>query len=104
MSKVKWEDIPVAAKMTTAVVSALAGVVIWAFTTFETSDAAEQKWSQHNQAIACRTVYEWQEKIRAYLDRLRYDTTLTAHDRRWIEQEIESLKANIARLDPRGVC
>lgn len=76
----------------------------WMFTTFETASAAEAKWAQHNQAIACSRVYEWQAEIRRYLEQLRRDPTLTDEDREWIKQEIEELRSNVQRLDPNGNC
>lgn len=100
----KWGDIPTAAKMTAAVVPVLAAAVTWLFVTFETSASSQQKWVQHNQAIACRTVYDLEEKVRQYLERLRFDKSLTDADRRWIDEEIEQLQAKITRLDPTGAC
>ena len=71
---------------------------------FETVQASEQKWAQHNLAIACRTVYELEKEVRSYLDRLRFDKSLTAEDREWIDREIKALKEEIARIDPNGQC
>ena len=93
-----------AAKLATASVTVVASAVIWMFATFETASGSEAKWNQHNQAIACRTVYELQKEIRSYLKQLQLDNSLTAGERQWIEQEIKALQAEIARLDPRGNC
>ena len=93
-----------AAKMTTAVVPVLAAAVVWMFSTFETAGASEQKWNEHNKAIACRTVYELQKEIRGYLKQLQLDDSLRDRERQWIDQEIRALQAEIARLDPKGVC
>ena len=101
---IRWADIPTAAKMTATVIPILGGAVVWMFSTFETAGASEQKWQAHNQAITCRTVYELQSQIRAYLERLRFDGALSPNDRLWIEQEIVNLQADIKRLDPNGIC
>lgn len=104
----KWSDIPMAYKIASGAVGTVLTVIGaatgWMFATFETADAAEQKWAQHNQAIACSRVYEWQAEIRRYLEQLRRDVTLTAADREWISQEIEELRENVRRLDPDGRC
>lgn len=93
-----------AAKLTAAIVPVLAGVVAWMFTTFETTSASDQKWEMHNQAIACRTVYEWKAEIRAKTEQLRHDKSLSEADRKWLEQEIKNLQEDIKRIDPKGVC
>ena len=100
----KWSDIPTSARMTAVTIPVIAATVLWMFSTFESAVSAEQKWVQHNQAIACRTVYELQQQIRAYLGRLKFDVTLTTDDRAWIGAEIEALEKNIQRLDPGGRC
>lgn len=100
----KWDDIPAFAKMTAATVPILAATVMWLFTTFETASGSQQKWAQHNQAIACRTVYELEERIRAYIERLRFDTSLSSEDRAWIDREIDNLQEKIKRIDPNGTC
>ena len=87
-----------------SVVIALAGVIGWLLFTFETTSAAEQKWAEHNQAIACRTVYELEERRRQYLERLRFDGALTEKDRQWIQQELDVLEKKIKRIDPQGRC
>lgn len=100
----KWADIPVAAKMTAGIVPVLAAVVGWLFVTFETSSASEQKWAAHNQAIACRTVYEIEAEIQRSLEQLRFDPSLTEADREWIKEKIRNLQDKIKRIDPNGVC
>jgi hypothetical protein len=100
----KWDDIPMAAKMTAAIIPVVAAAVTWLFVTFETADAAQQKWAQHNQAIACRTVYEIEEKIRSYLERLKFDDNLTTSQKDWIKEEIRNLQEKVKRIDPDGQC
>jgi len=101
---VKWADIPVAHKLATAAVTSLAAVVIWLFSTFETSQGAEVKWSQHNQAIACRTVYEYEKQISRYRERIQFDKSMSADDKIWINAEIARLGGLVERIDPNGAC
>lgn len=93
-----------AAKMTATVVPVLAAAVVWMFSTFETAQGADEKWAQHNQAIACRTVYELQAQIRSYLKELQLNPGLTDAQRQWIDREIENLREEIRRIDPNGAC
>ena len=91
-------------KLTVATVPILAAIVMWMFSTFETAVGSEQKWTYHNQAIACRTVYELEEKIENYIARLRFDKTLTDDDKEWMGVQISKLQARIRRIDPDGTC
>ena len=91
-------------KISTGAVTSLALVVIWLFATFETADGAEMKWSQHNQAIACRTVYEYETQIAQHRERVRFDKSISAADKTWIKEEIERLNKLVARIDPGGSC
>jgi len=94
-------------KVTTAVfaiVASIAAAFLWLFSTFETADASEAKWTQHERAIACRTVYDLEKDIEKYLERLRFDTALTDDDRKWIRERIDVLNKKIERLDPEGDC
>jgi len=101
---VNWKDIPAAYKIASAGITAAALVVGWMFATFETATAAEQKWSAHNQAIQCRTVYEIEAEIERYAYELRFGNQLTAADRDWINLQIERLREKIRRIDPQGKC
>jgi hypothetical protein len=100
----KWADIPVAAKWTSGAVATIASAVVWMFATFETAAQSEQKWSSHNQAISCRTVYDMQKQIRGLTEQMKFDTSLTAEQREWIKQQIDNIQAEIRRIDPNGVC
>ena len=91
-------------KLTVATVPILAAIVMWMFSTFETASGSEQKWSQHNQAITCRTVYELEEKIEQYVAQLRFDQSLNGSDKEWISAQIKNLQVKISRIDPQGMC
>lgn len=93
-----------AAKLAVPAIGGTAAAVLWLFTVFETTAASDQKWQYHNQAIQCRTVYELEQQVQMYLERLRFDQSLTDSDRAWIRQQIEQLQQKIQRLDPNGVC
>lgn len=100
----KWDDIPVAGKMTVSAVVTLAAAVTWMFATFETASGSEEKWEQHNQAIACRTVYELKAEIRVYLRDMKNNPNLTQQNIDAIKEEITALQEDIKRIDPNGAC
>jgi hypothetical protein len=100
----KWADIPGGIQLLVIVVPALFAAVGWMYLTFETANAAQQKWVQHNQAIACKAVYDLQAQIRVYIERLKLDRSLTQTDRDWIDAEIKRLHNQIKHIDPNGVC
>lgn len=85
-------------------VGAIVGAVMWMFSVFETADASDLKWTNHNAAIACRTVYELEQEITKYLERLRFDKELTEADREWINEQIKQLRKKVDRIDPNGDC
>jgi hypothetical protein len=101
---IAWDDIPMSIKLTVPAVTAVVGAIGWMFVTFETVAASEQKWQYHNQAITCRTVYELEHQVQTYMERLRFDQSLTSNDRTWIKEQIAQLQQKINRLDPKGVC
>jgi len=100
----KFEDVSMSVKLTVATVPVLAAAVIWMFATFETASGSEMKWTQHNQAIACKTVYDLEAKIEEYVARLHFDVGLSQQDKDWINVQIKKLQTKIARIDPQGVC
>lgn len=77
---------------------------VWLFTTFETAQSAEQKWTAHNQAIACKTVYELKAQIRTKEAQIQFDKTLTQEDKEFIQSQIDNVHDEIARIDPEGKC
>ena len=89
---------------TVPVIAGIAGALIWMFTVFETVDASEQKWASHNKALACRTVYDIEKEIQRYMERLRFDRTMTEGDRRWLREQVATLEKKIKRLDANGEC
>lgn len=93
-----------AAKMTCTTVGVLFIAVVWLFATFQTSVGSELKWAQHNQAIACRTVYEYEIQIMSFRQTLKLDKHLSTADREWINDEIIRLNTLIGRIDPNGEC
>lgn len=99
-----WKDIPAAYKIASAGITVAALVVGWMFATFETAAGAEQKWSAHNQAIQCRTVYEIEAEIEKYAYQLRFGADLTQADKDWIKLQIERLREKVRRIDPQGKC
>ena len=85
-------------------VGAAVGAVMWMFSVFETVDASELKWTNHNMAIACRTVYELEKEMAKYTERLRFDKGLSPADREWINERITQIQKKIDRIDPSGDC
>lgn len=89
-------------KLTGTTVGLCVGAVMWMLTTFETTSASEQKWAAHNQAIMCSTIYDLQKEIREYLE--KHKDAKTAADKEFYERQIGLLRAEIERIDPKGVC
>ena len=100
----KFEEISVAARvLVVSLIPVIWGAWVWLFSTFETAESAEQKWREHNQAIACRTVYELKAEIRGKEERLVHDKTLP-ETRAWLREQIKQLREDIQRIDPDGRC
>jgi len=77
---------------------------VWLFATFETAETSEQKWAFHNQAIACKTVYELKAQIRTKEAQIQFDKSLTLEDKAFIQNQIVTVNDEIARIDPDGKC
>jgi N-glycosylase/DNA lyase len=86
------------------IVGGIAGAMIWMLTVFETVDASEEKWAAHNKALVCRTVYDLEKDIQRYMERLRFDRTMTEADRQWLREQVAALEKKIKRLDSGGEC
>ena len=101
----KWNELSVIARIVViSIVPVLWGVWAWMFATFETAESAELKWKNHNQAIACRTVYELKNKNESRQAQLQFDRTLSAEDKEFIKKQIDETKKDIQRIDPNGEC
>ena len=71
--------------------------------TFETTVAAEQKWSNHSQQLVCRTVAQARIKIaklKSYIEHAQPPPSGRAQ----AEDEIVALEKEIDILDPKRVC
>jgi len=97
-----WEQIPMFVKATTGITVAVAAGLMWMLSTFETTTASELKWTQHNQALQCRTVYNLQKELRDTMEKRRHATSTA--DQAYYDQQIQYLQAEIKRIDPDGVC
>ena len=101
----KWAQLSTVSRLiVVAVVPVMWAAWVWLFTTFETAESSEQKWTFHNQAIACKTVYELKAQIRAKEAQVQFDKTLTRDDRAFIQNQIQNVHDEIARIDPDGKC
>jgi len=84
--------------------SSFAAATLFLFTNFETVDAANQKWADHNQAIICETVNDLAAEKRALETRLKFDDDLTPDQRRFVEEQLKDIKKEIEKKDPQGKC
>jgi hypothetical protein len=75
----------------------------WMTSTFETTAAAEQKWSNHSQQLVCRTVAQARIKIAKLKSYLEHANPKES-DKAQAKDEIKALEAEIAILDPKRVC
>ena len=96
------KEIPVMVKVLGTAVTLCAAAIMWMFSTFETSASSELKWTQHNQALQCRTVYSLQKELREAMEKRHRATS--AEDKAYYDQQIQYLQAEIKRIDPDGVC
>jgi len=86
----------------TSIVVVLAGTLGWMIVTFETTAAAEQKWASHNQAIACKTVYDLKRERRERIAEL--SQVIATAKIEAIKQAIKGIDEDIKRIDPNGKC
>jgi len=99
----KWEEVTAMQK---SVGVFCAGIVVelgWMTTTFETTAAAEQKWTNHSQQLVCRTVAQARIKI-AKLESYIKHAKPEPSEKAQAEDEIQALQDEIDILDPKRIC
>lgn len=91
----KIKDIPAIWAVLSGVITLVGAATVFIFTNFETVAASD----------LCGNVSRLRVEMAQKKSRMQYD--VTAQDpamQAWLKQEIEDLKAEIARLDPDGKC
>lgn len=69
---------------------------------FETVVASEQKWAEHNRALACKTVADLRAEIRSLETRIEFTNDQQKRD--FLLRQIQQIRDEIARIDPKGEC
>ena len=100
-----WDELSSIARLgVVAIIPLMWAAWVWLFTTFETVQSSELKWVSHNQAIACKTVYELKTQIRAKEAQIQFDKTLPQDDKQFIQNQIDKVNEEITRIDPEAKC
>lgn len=86
----KWDDIPVSAKMTAAVVAGVLSVMGY-LSTYQTDAEAQQYQQQHNSQLINVRVQQIEQLISQYRYQL-LSANLTPAQREWLLQEIARLE------------
>lgn len=99
----RFENIPSLYKSLSLLAAGIVATAAY-LQTFQTDAEAAEKWAQHDQAIACRTITQLKAEIRAKEAQMQFDKSLSDDDKKWLRKQIEQIKADIRRYDPKGQC
>ena len=97
----KYSDIPAAAKMTTASIMVIMGIISWS-TTFQTDAEAAEMEQRVSKTLNDVRTDNIDAQISAYEFQL-LDNTLSAEKREWLERQIKKLEAKKQCIQ-RGEC
>lgn len=101
--KERLEQIPTLYKSLSLMAAGIVATAAY-LQTYQTDAEAAEKWAQHDQAIACRTVTQLKAEIRAKEAQIQFDKTLSPADKKWLQEQIQQIKTDIRRYDPKGQC
>lgn len=99
----KWAEVTDMQKAAGVFCVGVVAALGWMTTTFETTVAAEQKWSNHSQQLVCRTVAQARIKI-AKLESYIKHANPEPSEKAQAKDEIKALQDEIDILDPKRVC
>ena len=99
----KWDEVTAMQKSVGVFCVSVVAALGWLTTTFETTSAAEQKWTSHSQQLVCRTVAQARIKI-AKLESYIKHAAPPPSEKAQAEDEIRALQNEVDILDPKRIC